>query len=339
MNRQAKLIKYTFTRLCLAPVMLWLIATMVFLMLRIAPGDPVDAILGNRASDEARDDLRMKLGLNLPINIQYINFINNLIHANFGEALVNQEPVSKIIYNSLPASIELAVCSLLIAILLGTIVGFSGIAKSEGKTDLLGRIYGIGTYALPPFWAAMVFQLIFAVTLGWLPVGGRFPPGLLQPEGTGFLILDSIINNDFLALQGAIRHLALPSITLGVLLSGVFSRALRINLSAQLKKDYIEAARSRGVSEYNLIVKHALPNSLLPVLTIAGITIASLIGGALLIEVTFSWPGIALRLKDAISQRDYPVVQGIVVVIAGLVVLITLLVDLIVAAIDPRVNY
>ena len=339
MNSQTKLIKYGLTRLCLAPIMLWLIATMVFLMLRIAPGDPVDAILGNRASEAVREAFRIKLGLNEPIYLQYLGFINNLIHGNLGEALVNEEPVSQIIYNSLPASIELVFCSLIVAIIIGIIVGFSGIAKAEGNTDLAGRVYGIATYALPPFWAAMLFQLIFAVTLGWLPVGGRFPPGLIQPEGSGFLILDSILNNDFSALQGSLRHLALPSITLGILLSGVFSRALRINLSAQMKKDYIEAARSRGIKEYNLILKHALPNSLLPVLTIAGITIASLIGGALLIEVTFSWPGIALRLKDAISQRDYPVVQGIVVVIAALVVLITLFVDLLVASIDPRVRY
>jgi len=162
---------------------------------------------------------------------------------------------------------------------------------------------------------------------------------LLQPNGTGFLILDSLMTRNWLALNGALRHLVLPSFTLGILLSGIFTRALRINLSRTLEADYIEAARSRGLKERQVVIKHAFPNSLIPVLTIAGITIASLIGGALLIEVTFSWPGIAMRLQEAISQRDYPVVQGIVVVVSGLIVIISVIVDILIAIIDPRVQY
>ena len=219
------------------------------------------------------------------------------------------------------------------------VVGFSGIARPEGKLDLAGRLYGIGTYALPPFWAAMIVQLLFAVILGWLPIGGRFPPSLLPPEGSGFLILDSLRSSDWISLQGALRHLVLPAGTLGLLHSGIFTRTLRLNLGRTLQSDYVEAARSRGLNEQQVVLNHALPNALLPVLTIAGITVASLIGGALLIEVTFSWPGIALRLQEAINQRDYPVVQGIVVVVAALMVLVSISVDLLVALIDPRVRY
>ena len=185
----------------------------------------------------------------------------------------------------------------------------------------------------------MLVQLLFAVVLGWLPVGGRFPPGMMPPEGSGFLIADSVLQGNWSALQGAIRHLVLPACTLGLLLSGVFTNALRLNLNRSLRSDYVEAARSRGLSETQVILRHALPNALLPVLTIAGITVASLIGGALLIEVTFSWPGIALRLQESINQRDYPVVQGIVVVVAALVVLVSVAVDLLVALLDPRVRY
>ncbi len=339
MSRGKALIKYCATRLALAPVMLWLIASMVFLLLRIAPGDPVDAVLGNRASEVARTALRAKLGLNQSLLHQYLDFIYDLIHGNLGEALVNQEPVRNIIQKVLPASLELGISALIFAALIGFTIGFSGISKEGGRLDFAGRLYGISTYALPPFWAAMIVQLLFAVVLGWLPVGGRFPPSLLQPEGSGFLLLDSLQSKNWSALQGTIRHLALPSITLGILLSGIFSRALRLNLTRILETNHIEAARSRGIKESQVVIKHALPNALIPVLTITGITVASLIGGALLIEVTFSWPGIAMRLQEAIDQRDYPVVQGIVVVVAGLVVLVSVIVDIIIATIDPRIRY
>ncbi len=339
MNRSRELLKYTLTRLALTPVMLWLISSLVFLLLRVAPGDPVDAILGNRADEQARQVLREKLGLNKPLIIQYFSYLNDLIHGDLGNSLNNQESVSHIITKTLPASLELGITALIIALIIGTVVGFTAIAKPEGKTDLAGRLFGIATYALPPFWAAMLIQLFFAVILGWLPVGGRFPASMQIPNGTGFLILDSIINWDINSLRGAIVHLCLPASTLGILLSGVFSRALRVNLEKTLSTSYVEAAQTRGIKQSKLIVYHALPNAMLPVLTITGLTIASLIGGALLIEVTFSWPGIALGLQEAISQRDYPVVQGIVIAISSLVVFISLTVDLLIAFIDPRIKY
>ncbi len=339
MSRWKELIRYSGTRLALAPLMLWIISSLVFLLLRVAPGDPVDAILGNRADLEARELLRIKLGLNLPIWNQYLKFLNDLIHGNLGYSLNNEEPVKDIILQALPASLELGCCALLIAIFIGFLIGFSSILKPEGKSDLAARLYGITTYALPPFWAAMLLQIFFAVILGWLPIGGRFPPSMISPEGSGFFLLDSIMNKDWAAFQGSIRHLLLPSCTLGLLLSGVFSRALRVNLERTLDTDFIEAARSRGLKESQVLIRHALPNALLPVLTITGLTIASLIGGALLIEVTFSWPGIALRLQEAINQRDYPIVQGIIVIIASLVVIISLIIDIIISTIDPRVRY
>ena len=339
MARGRELLRYGATRLALAPVMLWLISSLVFLLLRVAPGDPVDAVLGSRAPADAKAQIREQLGLAMPLSDQYFDFINRLIHGDLGTALINQEPVRHIIADALPASLELSITALILAAVSGLAVGFSGIARPEGKLDLAGRFYGIGTYALPPFWVAMLLQLLFAVILGWLPVGGRFPPSLVPPSGSGFLILDSILSGDWVALNGAVRHLALPACTLGLLLSGVFTNALRLNLRRALRSDYVEAARSRGLSESQVVLRHALPNALLPVLTIAGITVASLIGGALLIEVTFSWPGIALRLQESINQRDYPVVQGIVVVIAALVVMVSVFVDLLVATLDPRVRY
>ncbi|MEB3199486.1 MAG: ABC transporter permease [Synechococcaceae cyanobacterium] len=339
MSRRSDLLRYLGTRLALAPVMLWLIATLVFLLLRVAPGDPIDALLGPKAPAAARAALRAQLGLDQPLPVQYGHFLSQLLQGNLGQSQASQQPVLEIIRDSLPASLELGVVALLIAAVLGLAVGFSGIARPEGRVDLAGRLFGIGTYALPPFWAAMIVQLVFAVWLGWLPVGGRFPATLLPPSGSGFYLLDSLRNGSLSQLNGALRHLILPASTLGLLLSGIFTNALRLNLRRALDSDYVEAARSRGLSERRVVLRHALPNALLPVLTITGITVASLIGGALLIEVTYSWPGIAYRLQQAISQRDYPLVQGIVVVVAALVVAVSVAVDLLVALLDPRIRF
>ena len=339
MSRRSELLRYFGARLALAPLMLWLISSLVFLLLRVAPGDPIDALLGPKAPAAARAALRHQLGLDQPLPVQYGQFLGDLLHGNLGASQASKEPVTTIIQASLPASLELGLVALLIAAGLGLAVGFSGIARPEGKVDLAGRLFGIGTYALPPFWAAMVVQLVFAVWLGWLPVGGRLPATVLPPEGSGFYLFDSLRAGNLQQLQGALRHLVLPASTLGLLLSGIFTNALRLNLRRALGSDYVEAARSRGLSETRVVLRHALPNALLPVLTITGITVASLIGGALLIEVTYSWPGIAARLQEAIAQRDYPLVQGIVVVVAALVVLVTVAVDLLVALLDPRVRF
>ena len=340
MSTKKALFKYILSRLTLLPIMLWIISSLVFILLRIAPGDPVDAILGTRANEFARESLRIKLGLDKPLINQYIEYLNQLIHGNLGISLNTQEPVKVIISKALPASLELAIFSILIASLVGYLIGFLGAVKPESKIDFSGRIFGIGTYALPPFWAAMLIQIIFAVFLGWLPIGGRLPPGAIPPPPiTGFLLLDSILDKNFEIIFSSIQHLILPSVTLGILLSGIFSRALRLNLEEVLKKDYIEAAKSRGINNSRVLVKHALPNTLLPILTITGLTVSSLVGGALLIEITFSWPGIALGLQEAINQRDYPVVQGIVVVISSLVVMISVCIDIAIAYIDPRVSY
>ena len=340
MSTKKELSNYILSRLALLPIMLWIISSLVFILLRIAPGDPVDAILGTRASEFARESLRIKLGLNKPLINQYLEYLNNLIHGDLGISLNTQEPVKVIISKALPASLELAIFAILIASLVGYLIGFLGAVKPDSRVDFLGRIFGIGTYALPPFWAAMLIQIIFAVLLGWLPIGGRLPPGMNPTESfTGFLILDGILTKNTEIILSSIKHLILPSFTLGILLSGIFSRSLRLNLEETLKKDFVEAAKSRGISESRILFKHALPNTLLPILTIAGLTVSSLIGGALLIEITFSWPGIAIGLQEAINQRDYPVVQGIVVIISSLVVMISLVIDIAIAYIDPRVSY
>jgi len=334
-----KLIKYTLFKLSVIPLSLLVISSLVFVLLRIAPGDPVDAILGSGADDIAREALRSRLGLNESLISQYFNYLEKLIHLDLGESLSNQEPVIKIIQNSLPASLELGIISIIIAILIGLPIGYLGLKNKNKKSDYISRIFGISTYAIPPFWGAMMAQLIFSVILRIFPIGGRFPIYQQSNNITGFIIFDSIFKNNFLALQGALYHIALPSITLGFLLSGIFSRSFRLNLENSYNSPYVEAAICRGIENKNILLNYALPNALLPILTISGVTLASLAGGALLIEVTFSWPGIALRLQEAITQRDYNLVQGIVIVTSFMIVSLNLLIDILIAFFDPRIEY
>ena len=340
MSRNSKkLLNYSMVKISLIPLMLWIISSLVFILLRVAPGDPVDAILGPGANEVSREILRTKLGLNESLITQYFSYMNDILHLNFGLSLSTEEPVLKIILKSLPASIELGIFSILCAMLIGFPLGFIGLRNRGKTTDYFVRIFGISTYAIPPFWGAMLAQLIFSMYFNISPVGGRFPIFQQQPQITGFLVLDSILSNNIIALKDTLYHLALPSITLGFLLSGIFSRSLRINLDKTLKSDYVNAAVCRGISRKRIFLNHALPNALLPIVTISGLTIASLAGGTLLFEVTFSWPGIALRLYEAISRRDYTLVQGVVIFTSMLIVSLNLFVDIIIAYLDPRIEF
>tara|TARA_A100001388_G_C28765042_1_gene500210 strand:- start:661 stop:1683 length:1023 start_codon:yes stop_codon:yes gene_type:complete len=334
-----KLLKYSLLKISLIPLMLWIIATLVFILLRVAPGDPVDAILGSGANEASRELLRDKLGLSESLSSQYLSYINNILHLNLGESLSTQEPVLNIILKSLPASLELGIFSIFFAILIGFPLGFLGLKNKGKKGDYITRVIGISSYAIPPFWGAMLAQLILTVNFRIFPIGGRFPIIHREPNITGFLVLDSILENNIIYLRDSLYYLALPSITLGFLLSGIFSRSLRLNLDKSLKSDYVNAAICRGIAKRKIILNHALPNALLPIVTISGLTIASLAGGALLFEVTFSWPGIALRLHEAITQRDYTVVQGIVIVTSLLIVSLNLFVDIFIALLDPRIEF
>ena len=334
-----KVFDYTLIKISLIPLNLWIISTLIFILLRIAPGDPIDAILGSGADQEARELLRIKLGLNQTLQSQYINYLTNLINFNLGFSLSNQEPVIQIIRKALPATIELGLFSILIAIFIGFPIGYLGLKNKNKRYDYISRIIGISSYAIPPFWGAMMMQLIFSVIFRILPIGGRFPIYEDPQSVTGFLILDSILNNDFNAFKNTIYHLALPSLTLGFLLSGIFSRSLRLNLDKTYKSDYIDAAICRGINDKNILLNYAFPNALIPIFTITGFAIASLAGGALLIEVTFSWPGLALKLQEAILQRDYNLVQGIVIITSILIISINLLIDILIAYFDPRIKY
>lgn len=341
MSRSSSLRDYVLTRLLLAPLMLWLITTLVFLLLRATPGDPVDALLGPRAPQAAKEELRQQLGLNKPMWWQYLDYMSSLLRLDLGKSLTSQgQSVWEIIQKFFPATVELALYSLAIALVVGITIGVVSASRPNTSLDVGGRLFGILTYSIPMFWLGMLLQLIFAVQLGWFPLGTRFPITMAAPEGwTGLYTVDSLLQGNLLQFFTALYYLALPCLTLGILISGIFERIVRVNLKQTLRSDYVEAARARGIPESRILVSHALKNALIPVITILGLTLASLLGGAILTEVTFSWPGLANRLYKAIAQRDYPTVQGIVVFFAAIVAIASILIDILNAAIDPRIRY
>lgn len=341
MSRSKAIQYYIFARVLLAPLMLWAITTVVFLLLRATPGDPADAILGGRAPESAKQELREQLGLLDPLWLQYLKYLGGLLHLDFGTSLSNRgQQVWDVIQQYFPATVELGVFSMTIAFVVGVSVGMISASRPGTVLDAGGRLFGIITYSLPIFWVGMILQLIFSVQLRWFPLGNRFPPNLQSPAHiTGLYTVDSLLSGNLIQLLTALYYLALPSLTLGILLSGIFERIVRVNLKQTLKADYVEAARARGISEGRILFAHALKNAMIPVITVLGLTLASLLGGAVLTEVTFSWPGLGNRLYEAISLRDYPTVQGIMVFFAAIVVSASILIDIINAYIDPRIRY
>jgi len=341
MSRAKALQYYLLTRLLLAPLMLWTIVTLVFLLLRATPGDPVDAVLGARAPDSVKAEYRQRLGLSDPLWLQYVRYLGSLLNLDLGSSITSQgQQVWEIIQQYFPATVELSVCALTVAFLVGVAVGTLAASRSGTALDAGGRLFGIITYSLPLYWVGMILQLIFAVQLGWFPIGDRFPITIPTPEGfTGLYTIDSLLSGNLTQFFTALYYLALPSITLGVLLSGIFERIVRVNLKQTLKADYVEAARARGIPERRIVFAHALKNAMIPVITVLGLTLAALLGGAVLTEVTFSWPGLGNRLYDAISSRDYPTVQGIMVFFGAIVVVASIAIDVINALIDPRIRY
>ena len=341
MSRSKTLQYYLAARLLLAPLMLWTIVTLVFFLLKATPGDPADAFLGNRASDEVKADLRKQLGLDRPVYVQYFSYLFNLLQGDFGKSITSSgKEVLTVIQENFPATLELAIGSMLIAFVVGVTVGTISASRPGTISEVGGRLFGIISYSLPIFWVGMLLQLVFAVQLNIFPLGGRFPANLTPPvKITGLYTIDSLLHFDLASFFVSLHHLALPCLTLGVLLSGIFERIVRVNLKQSMKAEYVEAARARGIPEQRILISHALKNAMIPVITVLGLTTASLLGGAVLTEVTFSWPGLASQLYEAISNRDYPTVQGIMVFFAAIVVIASIAIDLINAWIDPRIKY
>jgi peptide/nickel transport system permease protein len=275
--------------------------------------------------------------------VQYAHYLNGVLHGNFGQVTSENRSVTDVITHEGAATLELSLAALLIALVLGLGVGVLIGRFRDTPLDVAGRLFGIVTYAAPVFWVGLLLQLLFAAKLGWLPSSGQADTlqeiDLQQHAHTHIALLDAAINGNWGDFVNVLQHLALPAITLGLLLCGVFIRLVRVNVIQTLKHDYIEAARARGIRESRVVLRHGFRNALVPVVTVVGLQAALLMSGAVLTETTFSWPGIGRALIDFLNNRDYVAVQGVVTVFALIVVAVSLVIDIVTALIDPRVRY
>jgi len=334
--------RYVIQRVLLTVPMIFILLTVVFLLLRVMPGDPVMAMLGGKnVSAEVIADYRAKLGFDRPLYIQYAQYLSGVVRGDFGESTRTGKPVLQELFLRFPATIELGLFGILVAAIFGFSTGLLAATKADGPADHAVRVFHITSFAMPLFWLGLMFQVIFAVKLGWLPVASRLGGRLaftFKPI-TGFYVLDAILRWDGKALADVVRHLVLPAITLGVALTGLQGRITRASMLEVLDMDYITTARSKGLHERIVIFRHALRNALIPIVTVFGLQFAVLMGGAVLTETVFSWPGIASYLVRSIDARDYYAIQGTVVFIALFISTINLIVDIFYSAVDPRVRY
>jgi peptide/nickel transport system permease protein len=335
------LTRYIITRLFLTIPMVLILLSIVFVVLRVMPGDPVSSLLGGHAPEHVIEQKKEALGLNRPLIIQYFDYLWQICRFDFGESMVFKQRVSKAILEKLPATIELTFFGMLITLFLGVFMGAYAADKRRTARDYGIRLFGIVVYCIPVYWMGLMLQMIFGIWLDVLPIAGRTGPRVFASmfEKTGFYVLDTILVKNFSALGDVLVHLVLPSFTLGLVLSGIFVRLTRTNMLDVLKADYIVAAEARGIRHRIIVYKHALKNAFIPILTMMGLQFALLMSGALLTETTFSWPGMGRLLLERIYLRDYPTIQGVIIMFALFVATASLVVDIVYAIIDPRVRY
>lgn len=332
--------RYVVVRVLLTIPMLLILVTLVFVVLRVLPGDPAVAIMREGASEEQLDAFRAAVGLDKPLYAQYLDFVGGVLHFDFGISMTRKLPVTQEIKTFFPATVELAISSMLITGILGVFSGAFAAQHRKSPADYAIRITSIILYSLPIFWLGLMFQMFFGANLGWLPVSGRLDPGM-TPERiiTGMYTVDAVLTGDWPLLRDALRHLVLPSLTLGLVLAGIFTRLTRANMLDVLEQDYITAGRARGLRERVLVYKHGLRNAFIPIVTLLGLQLAILLAGAILTETTFSWPGLARLVIDRIYDRDFTTVQGAILFFAMLVAGMSLFVDVLYGFLDPRIRY
>jgi len=322
--------------------MIFILLTVVFLLLRVMPGDPVLAMLGGRnVSAELIAEYQHRYGFDQPVYVQYARYLSGVVRGDFGRSYRTGRPVIQELFQRFPATIELGLFGLLVSVILGFTTGLLAAIRADRPVDHAIRVFHITSFAMPLFWLGLMLQVIFAVKLGWLPVAGRLGGRLaftFKPI-TGFYVLDAIIRWDGKSLADVAKHLVLPSIALGIALTGLQGRITRASMLEVLGMDYITTARAKGLRERVVILGHALKNALIPIVTVFGLQFAVLMGGAVLTETVFSWPGIASYLVHSIGARDYDAIQGSVVFIALFISTINLIVDVFYSLIDPRVRY
>ncbi len=341
-SRGLALARYLGVRLLLIPVTAWILVTAVFFLMRVI-GDPIEASLGGRLPPDQIEQRREAAGLNRPILVQYWEYLSGLARGDFGQTQ-DHRMVSDIIVTRGAATLELVCWALLVAFAIGVPLGRYAATHRDSASDAGLRLFAILAYAAPVFFVGLLLKLLFAVRLGWLPVSGRASADVelrlqhVSPK-TNIMVIDAILYGDNAYLLDVLKHAVLPAIALGLLTAGVFLRLVRINLIQTLRSDYVDAARARGLSTRVVTGRHAVRNAMIPIVTVMGMYIAMMLGGAVLTEMTFEWKGLGFELAEYLKARDFMAVQGIVAFIALVVAVMSFVVDALVALIDPRVRF
>jgi peptide/nickel transport system permease protein len=333
---------YLITRLLLVIPMVWILVTLVFFVLRVI-GDPIKSAFGQLPPAEIARR-RHAAGLDRPLLSQYWDYLKGVAHFDFGSSLTDHTSVSSILRINGAATLELTFWAVVVALIVGVPLGRVAARYRDRLPDVGLRLFGVLCYAIPVFFLGLLLKLLFAIQLGWLPVDGRASPNTeiaineVAPN-THIYLINAILYGDNSYVWDVIKHTILPAITLGLLVAGIFLRLVRVNLLQTLRSDYVEAARARGIREGRVVRKHAFKNAMIPVVTVMGLQIATLLGGAVLTETTFEWQGIGYKLYYYLQRNDYIAVQGIVTAVAVIVAIISFLIDVIAAVVDPRVRY
>jgi peptide/nickel transport system permease protein len=330
--------KYLVSRLLWLPVVLWAVATLTFVVLRLVPGNAADAIFNLNLPIEQIEQFKAQWDLDKPMAQQYVAFMGDLLRGDFGVSMSSAVPITRLLYERIPPTIELAVTAMLIATLFGVSAGVISAVTRNRALDFVVRSGSLLGMSVPWFWIAIVLIIIFAVQLKWLPVGGRIAGGMDYERITNFMLIDMLLTGNWAALQSHLRHLILPALAIGLTSAGFIARLTRGAMLEVMSKDYVRAARAKGLRERSVVVKHGFRNALLPVLTFIGLQFGALLGGAVITEMVFSWPGLGRLLLDGILRRDYPVVQAVVIVVAFIYVAVNLAVDLTYHLVDPRLR-
>ncbi|MDQ0134868.1 peptide/nickel transport system permease protein [Neorhizobium galegae] len=323
--------------IALIPVMC-IVLVIVFSLVRLIPGDPAVTLLGPGATQEQIDALRGQLDLDQPVILQFANYVFGLLQGDLGFSLKSGQPVTNEILMRLPATIELSVLAVIVAIIFGIPIGVLSAVRPNSIFDHITRVVSLIGVSMPAFLLALILQLIFATYLGWLPVSGRMSSFLTAETVTGFAILDGIITGNFAAAWSAVQHLVLPTAVLAAFLAATLGRFVRNTMLDVMGEDFIRTARAKGLRRSDVVLNHGLRNSLLPAITVIGLKFAEMLGGAILTETIFAWPGIGRYMFEAIKNRDYPVIQGTTLVFALMFVLTSIIVDVLYGVLDPRVR-
>lgn len=339
LRKEQQLLKYILKRILMVIPVLLGVTVIIFLITRVLAPDPAPVVLGEHATAEAMVQWRADNGLDSPIWLQYVNFIVGAVQGNLGTSYYTHQPVTAEIAARFPATAELAICAIIVASIVGVSLGVLAAVKKNKAADNVSMLIALVGVSMPIFWSGILLILLFSGILHWLPSSGRVSP-LLQPSGgTGFFILDTIMQGNWVALGDVLVHLILPTLALSLYSMAIITRMTRSSMLETLNADYIRTARAKGLSKASVNVKHALRNAMLPISTVIGLQFGSLLGGALLTETVFAWPGIGKFAVDCVLKSDFPVVQGIVLLVAVIFVVMNLVVDIVYAYLDPRIKY